>query len=121
MSTLSTLLLILTLHSQPGESLDHFARRVAVPALRYTNAHVVEVCGAIVEDGDGYRIDLGTTGEQFHCAIPEAGVATFHTHPADAAPGFSDADMKNPGYLAVRGQLFHQDGSNVRTVSSWIR
>ena len=104
-----------TLVSQPGQSLDQFVMAVKADVSKASRAAGgVEVCGGIAQVGDTYRVTL-VAGKALECAFtpPEGYTGTsLHSHPKEAAQGFSQADYSaGPGYLVTRGFVYHQAGA----------
>lgn len=116
----TTLTIIMTLTSNPGESMDSFVARVSPDAVAYTKEHNVEVCGAIGQaTGGGYILQI-EKGRKYSCKIHwvrgKFTGQTFHTHPDDGAESFAPADLHVPGYMAKGSTLQHQIGGVTRTV-----
>lgn len=74
--------------SEPGESMDVFARRVG-PALRaYSDATGFEACGVLATDGERFGVVVGSNHAQVACAnfsskVPERMASTgvtIHSH-----------------------------------------
>jgi len=96
--------------SQPGETMDEFAIRIAPRAMAETTQRDAEVCVSIETHPDGLmRIAVQTDGKPLSCTVP-AGGQTFHTHTRLGGPRWSSADYKAPGYLAWDQRVFHQQG-----------
>lgn len=107
--------------SEAGQTLDQFvmASRKGIMAFSRENRSR-EVCGMIQERGGIYSVQL-VPGGAYSCempVVPDFSGHTVHTHPFDAAPGFSAADFASgPGYLIWRGNVSHQSGEkSVRRV-----
>lgn len=103
-----------TFQSTTGESMDSFVLSIKadVSKLSKANGHV-EVCGGIAKVDDRYTVTM-TTGSELECAFDKpdgyTGVS-LHTHPRNAAEGFSAADYDaGPGYLITRGFVYFQEG-----------
>ena len=104
--------------SEPGESMDSFARRVG-PALRaYSDATGFEACGVLATDGERFGVIVGSNHSHIACAnfhgkVP-AGMRdtgeTIHSH------GKTERFNANRNDTVLAGQHFHGK-PGVRTVA----
>jgi hypothetical protein len=109
---------VATYRSEPGESLDAFATRIAKPAIIYTIKHNVEVCGMLAQQDQTYAIVLTTSRLNAECrisrnAVPDGFTSlqkTYHTHPGLVHAKFLDGDYAMAGYLATWYGLKYQEG-----------
>lgn len=99
--------------SEPGQDMDAFVMSIRKPVSALAREAGVELCGAIRRDGDTFRVDL-VRGERYSCEFTvgaDYSGHSLHTHPWEAAPGFSDGDfLAGPGYMIWRGFVKHQAG-----------
>lgn len=101
--------------SQPGQTMDSFVMSIRKDLAKASrDAGGVEVCGGIAEVDGRYVVEL-VPGERFQCEFtPPAGYTgtSVHTHPKEAAEGFSSGDYEaGPGYMVTRGFVYHQHGT----------
>lgn len=119
--------LVMTMASNPGESMDAFAKRIAPVAFDRSMQIASEICGEIRRDGDALVLDLYTIKRLRHCSYRrlsehEYTGLTYHTHivigETDqnrmraklANPSFSEQDYDHPGYLASGKKVLFQNG-----------
>lgn len=104
---------VTTYTSQPGETLDAFAVRIAPNAMRHSSSG--EICGEFRKSNDTYTIDMFTIGKLRECAYARVGAIgytglTFHTHPKSPAR-FTPADYDaHPGYMTTGQVVMFQSG-----------
>jgi len=106
--------------SQPAESLDQFALRIAPKAAKLTKATGMRQCGIFTAQPDSsYRIEI-RPGTRYSCGLPAGLGPYFTTHPSGTIRGLSDSEFAAAGYLALSWTLLHQDGpGTTRTVGQF--
>ncbi|WEL95504.1 hypothetical protein [Xanthomonas phage vB_XooS_NR08] len=116
-------IILMTLTSNPNESMDDFIKRSAPTAMEYTLKHDVEVCSAIGKDGDTYTLVITTNNDPWECRISKVkGTFTgyiFHTHGPKGNPSWANADLAIPGYLATPRKLLWQNGPKMRKLAEY--
>jgi hypothetical protein len=115
--------------SNPGESLDAFAVRIAPDAFK--QSEYGEICGEFSKAGDTYSIDMYTIKRWQECSYTrvkgrEYIGLTYHTHVVlgfDQAarnilsnPRFSEADYAHPGYMTSGKKVLFQNGKGTERV-----
>ena len=110
-----------TYSSEPGETLDAFALRIAPNALYRSMALDVsgEICGEFRNSDGGYVIEMYTIRHPTACSYDRkrdhdyTGL-TFHTHVwfggKPTSPRFSQEDYDHPGYMAQGNVVMFQNG-----------
>ena len=101
--------------SEPGESLDAFAARVAPRLRAFSDASHFEACGVLATDGERFGVVVGTNRAHIACAnfsskVPagmRATGETIHSHGTDRAFSANRNDKElSPSQMAdTRGGI----------------
>ena len=108
--------------SQPGESRDDFAARIAPQLRAYSDETGFEACGVIATDGERFGAVIGTSKSHIGCAnyhgkVPEgmrSDNVTIHSHGGDRSFGVNKADRRFLGerlpshVRSIHGQVLDQ-------------
>lgn len=112
--------------SQPGESMDQFAERIAPRARDTTAEYGHEICGSFQTRGEQFRIQFSTSGSYWGCAIDFVAFEdwkptrlTMHTHTDGGGQGFSAQDNahKLQGYVVSARAMTKRIGNRERTIT----
>lgn len=119
--------LVMSVASNPGETMDAFAKRIAPAAFDRSMQMSSEICGEIRRDGAALVLDLYTINRLRHCSYRRLAEhdyvgLTYHTHIVVGEtderrrkaklmnPSFSEEDYDHPGYLASGKKVLFQNG-----------
>lgn len=123
LSATAATVILFTLISNNGESMDDFIKRSAPTAMEYTLEHNVEVCSAIGKDGDTYTLVITTNNDPWECKVSKVrGKWTgqiFHTHTKKGNEGWANADLAVPGYLATPKKLLWQNQNKMKKLADY--
>lgn len=116
----------MTFESAPGESMDAFVYGIVSDTHKATIKAKAELCGIIQTNGQRYKLTLTTIGREDECYVEVPKIegqwsstgVSFHTHLIKHGLRLSDADYKNPGYMARGKIVIHQQG---RGTERWVK
>lgn len=112
--------------SEPGESLDDFAHRIATRTRDITMQLDAEICGSFQTDGSRHRIQFYTDHSRWSCGVGfgndgvwKATRLTMHTHTSGGGQDFSAGDnkLKLQGYVVSPRAITKRIGNRERTTS----
>lgn len=97
--------------SYPSETVDQFIVRNARSIEAIGIRENAEVCGAIILDGDRYRLTVSTKKSNIQCTVEHSEEdILIHTHLPYMGMRFSPADYSHPGYMIRNGVICYNSG-----------